>query len=74
MHVRETMGEASAGERIGRPLSRERHVPGAEADSAEGNAEGVTARAPERSNYGDTVTVIPINANQRRDCELLQKW
>jgi len=41
VHVRESMGEASAGERIGQPLSRERHFPGADAvDTAEGNTDG----------------------------------
>jgi hypothetical protein len=40
-HARESMGEASVGERIGQPLSRERHIPGADAvDSAEGNTDG----------------------------------
>lgn len=41
VHARESMGEASAGERIGQPLSRERHIPGADAvDSAEGDTVG----------------------------------
>jgi hypothetical protein len=41
VHARESMGEASVGERIGQPLSRERHIPGADAvDSAEGNTDG----------------------------------
>ena len=40
--VREDGGEASAGERIGQPLSRERNlIPGADAvSSAEGNTDG----------------------------------
>jgi hypothetical protein len=41
VYARESMGEASAGERIGQPLSRERHIPGADAvDTAEGNTDG----------------------------------
>jgi hypothetical protein len=40
-YVRENTGEASVGERIGQPLIRERHIPGADAvDSAEGNTDG----------------------------------
>ena len=41
VYVRENMGEASVGERIGQPLSRERHISGADAvDTAEGNTDG----------------------------------
>jgi hypothetical protein len=41
VYARESMGEASAGECIGQPLGRERHIPGADAvDSAEGNTDG----------------------------------
>jgi hypothetical protein len=41
VHARESMGEASVGERIGQPLSRERHISGADAvDTAEGNTDG----------------------------------
>ena len=41
VHARENMVEASVGERIGQPLSRERHIPDADAvDSAEGNTDG----------------------------------
>ena len=42
VRVREGTGEASAGERIGQPLSRERNlIPGADAvDQTEGNTHG----------------------------------
>jgi hypothetical protein len=48
--TREGGGEASAGERIGQPLSREKSFdPGADAlDNAEGNRGGALSRAPSR--------------------------
>ena len=47
--VREDGGEASVGEGIGQPLSRESLNPGADAVSnAEGNTTGASSRAPAR--------------------------
>jgi hypothetical protein len=40
MHARESMGEAPAGDRIGQPSSRDRHIPEADAvDRVEGNTD-----------------------------------
>jgi hypothetical protein len=49
--AREGVGEASAGECTGQPLSRERmFIPGADAVNwAEGDTSGATARVPTRS-------------------------
>ena len=54
VHVRESMDEASAGEGIGQPLSRERrYVPGADAlFSAEGNTDGRASASARRARRG----------------------
>lgn len=53
VHVRESVDEASAGERIGQPLSRERHIPGADAvDSAEGNTDGCDSASTRSARRG----------------------
>ena len=51
VHARESMGEASVGERIGQPLSRERIQPGCRRRSLNGRQDGrrTSSRVPGRS-------------------------